>query len=59
MFTHNEINRGSYMLKIQKQLLTQSATCRKLIFNVVEKWDSGSNAFHCIMILLIEKRETK
>ena len=31
----------------------------KLIFNVVEKWDGFSNAFYCIMILLIEKCETK
>ena len=43
----------------QIQKIVVNASCHiqdlKLIFNVVEKWDIVSTAFHCIMILLIKK----
>ena len=61
MFTYNKIIQGSYMLINTKIVVNTTRYIQdlKLIFNVVEKQDGVSNAFYCIMILLIEKCETK
>ena len=61
MFTYNKINWGSYMLINTKTVVNTLRHMQdlKLIFNIVEKWDGVSNAFYCIMILLIERCETK